>query len=242
MNLPLLSLLETRVLGVLVEKERTVPDSYPLTLNSLVSGCNQKNNRDPLINATDEEVQIAIDSLKQYSLIMESSGSRVMRYAHNVGRVLRVPDQAVALLASLMLRGPQTAAELRINGERLHKFADIGVVEGFLDDLAERATEAGGALAVKLARQPGAREQRWAHLLSGEPIAEAYVAPSQGAAMESVSVSEIALLKTQLAQLKAETAEMREQITNLYRELAISMPASPSVSPPASMPISPERG
>jgi uncharacterized protein len=224
MNLPhlsLLSLLETRVLGVLVEKERTVPDSYPLTLNSLVSGCNQKNNRDPLLSASDEEVQLAIDSLKVHSFIVESSGSRVMRYAHNVGRVLRVPDQSVALLATLMLRGPQTAAELRINGERLHKFADIGVVEGFLEDLAERSADSGGALVVKLARQPGAREQRWAHLLSGEPVVELAPVQTAGAAMESVSVSEIAHLKAQVVQLQADCAEMRAQIDTLYRELAL---------------------
>jgi uncharacterized protein len=225
MNLPLLSLLETRVLGVLVEKERTVPDSYPLTLNSLVSGCNQKNNRDPIISASDEEVQLTIDSLKTHSLIVESSGSRVMRYAHNVGRVLRVPDQCVALLATLMLRGPQTAAELRINGERFHKFADIGVVEGFLEDLATRSAEAGGPLAIKLARQPGAREQRWAHLLSGEVIVEAGVSSyAPGAGSESVSVSEIALLKAQVAQLNQDVAGLREQVATLYRELAIPAP------------------
>jgi uncharacterized protein len=225
MNLPLLSLLETRVLSVLVEKERTVPDSYPLTLNSLVSGCNQKNNRDPVINASDEEVQLTIDRLKTHSLIVESSGSRVMRYAHNVGRVLRVPDQCVALLATLMLRGPQTAAELRINGERFHKFADIGVVEGFLEDLATRAVDAGGPLAVKLVRQPGAREQRWAHLLSGAPVIEtSETQTSDRADVASISVSEIALLKVQVAQLSSECAELREQIAMLYRELAIPSP------------------
>jgi uncharacterized protein len=227
MSLPLLSLLETRVLGVLVEKERTVPDSYPLTLNSLVSGCNQKNNRDPLITASDEEVQLTIDTLKSHSLIVESSGSRVMRYAHNVGRVLRVPDQSVALLATLMLRGPQTAAELRINGERFHKFADIGAVEGFLEELATRSAEIGGPLAVKLARQPGAREPRWAHLLSGEPVIEESVSSStSGANVESVSVSEIALLKAQVAQLKQECAELRAQVARLYKELAIPAPVS----------------
>lgn len=227
MSLPLLSLLETRVLGVLVEKERTVPDSYPLTLNSLVSGCNQKNNRDPLITASDEEVQLTIDTLKSHSLIVESSGSRVMRYAHNVGRVLRVPDQSVALLATLMLRGPQTAAELRINGERFHKFADIGAVEGFLEELATRSAEVGGPLAVKLARQPGAREPRWAHLLSGEPVIEESVSSStSGANVESVSVSEIALLKAQVAQLKQECAELRAQVARLYKELAIPAPVS----------------
>jgi hypothetical protein len=123
--LPALSLLETRVLGVLVEKQHTVPDSYPLTLNALVSGANQKTSRDPVIEATEAEVQATVDHLKSLSLVMESSGGRVMRYAHNAGKALGLPPQSVALIAVLFLRGPQTAGELRMNSERLHKFGDI---------------------------------------------------------------------------------------------------------------------
>src|SRR4030067_460721 len=141
-TLPVLSLLEARVLGVLAEKQRTVPDSYPLTLNSLVSGCNQKSSRDPVIEAAEAEVLVALDSLRGMSLIVETSGGRASRYAHNIERVLHIPTQSTALLALLMLRGPQTAGELRINCERLHKFADISSVESFLVELAERA--AGG--------------------------------------------------------------------------------------------------
>src|SRR6187401_2654029 len=170
---PVLSLLETRVLGVLVEKQHTVPDSYPLTLNALVSGANQKNARDPVMEATDTEVQATLDRLKNLSLVMESSGSRVMRYSQNVGKVLAIPPQSVALLAALFLRGPQTAGELRINTDRLHKFGDILAVEGFLNEMAERA---GGALVRELARAPGSRETRWAHLLSGEPVIPAATA------------------------------------------------------------------
>ena len=107
--LPVLSLLESRVVAVLLEKERTVPDSYPLTLNALVSGCNQKSSRDPVLNATETEVQAAIDSLKGMNLVIESSGGRVARYAHNTERVLELPPQSVAILAILVLRGPQTA-------------------------------------------------------------------------------------------------------------------------------------
>ena len=161
---PVLSLLETRVLGVLVEKQHTVPDSYPLTLNALVSGSNQKTSRDPVIEASEAQVQGAIDRLKTLSLVMESSGGRVMRYAHNVGKVLGVPPQSVALLAVMFLRGAQTAGELRINSDRLHKFGDILAVEGFLNEMAERSD---GALVRELARQPGARETRWVHLMSG---------------------------------------------------------------------------
>ncbi len=146
-TLPDLSLLETRVLGVLVEKQHTVPDTYPLTLLALTAGCNQKTSRDPIVSASEPEVQAAIDRLKMLSLVVESSGGRVMRYAQNVGRVLEVPTQAVALLAVLMLRGPQTAAELRINSDRLHRFADASAVEAFLQELAARQS---GALVVLL--------------------------------------------------------------------------------------------
>src|SRR5689334_8785429 len=107
--LPALPLLETRVLGVLLEKQHTVPDTYPLTLNALVAGCNQKTSRDPVIEASEAEVQAAIDRLKPLSLVMESSGGRVMRYAQNLGKVLGIPPQSCALLAALFLRGPQTA-------------------------------------------------------------------------------------------------------------------------------------
>ena len=148
--LPALSLLDTRVLGVLVEKELTVPDIYPLSLNALTAGCNQKNNRDPLLNASEAEVQAAIDRLQPLTLVIESSGSRVMRYSQNVARVLRVSSEAVALLAVLWLRGPQTAAELRAATERLHRFADVSSVEGFLQQLAARRDEAGGPLVVLL--------------------------------------------------------------------------------------------
>src|ERR1700758_4607945 len=168
-TLPLLSLLETRVLGVLVEKERTVADTYPLSLNALVAGCNQKSNRDPVIEATDAEVQAAVDALKSPTMVIESSGARVARYSHNIGRVLKIPDQAVALLAGLMLRGAQTSAELRTGTERLYRFADISSVEAFLNELASRAPEQGGALVKHLGRRPGEREARWMHCLSGVP-------------------------------------------------------------------------
>src|SRR5260221_11779844 len=164
-----LSLLETRVLGTLYEKQHTVPDSYPLALNALVSGANQKTSRSPVMEATESEVQAALDSLKSANCVMETSGGRVSRYSHNFERVLQVPSQSAAILTVLMLRGPQTAGELRINCERLHSFADISAGEGFLDELAARPT---GALVVQLPGLPGARENRAAHLLSGPPKLE----------------------------------------------------------------------
>jgi uncharacterized protein YceH (UPF0502 family) len=198
---PVLSLLETRVLGTLAEKQHTVPDSYPLTLNALVSGCNQKTSRSPVMDASDSDVQSALDNLKRANFVMETSGGRVSRYEQNLQRVLQVPSQSAALLTSLMLRGPQTAGELRISCERLHAFSDISAVEGFLNELAARPA---GALVVLLARQPGARESRWAHLLSGEPIVET-VAAAQDAPSESS-------LKTRVERLEAEVAALRELI------------------------------
>ena len=171
MTLPILSATRNPRPRRPVEKERTVPDTYPLSLNALTAGCNQKNNRDPLMAASEGEVQAAVDRLRPLSLVIESSGSRVMRYSQNVQRVLKVPSEAVALLATLWLRGPQTAAELRSASERLHRFADVSSVEGYLEELATRPAEQGGPLVTLLPRRPGMREQRWAHLLSG-PVAE----------------------------------------------------------------------
>jgi uncharacterized protein YceH (UPF0502 family) len=201
--LPALSLLETRVLGVLVEKERTVPDTYPLSLNALTLGCNQKNNRDPVVQATEREVQAAIDALRPLSLLIESSGSRVLRYAHNLGRVLHVDDAAVALLAALMLRGPQTPGELRTATDRLHRFPDLGAVEAALQALAARADSAGGPLTVQLPRQPGSREHRWAHLLSGPVEAPPVEAPSRAPDAPGVDPAEFAALKAEVAELRA---------------------------------------
>ena len=215
--LPVFSLLETRVLGVLAEKQRTVPDSYPLTLNSLVSGCNQKSSRDPVIEASEAEVQAVLDNLRTLSLIVETSGGRASRYGHNIERVLHIPSQSLALLAILMLRGPQTAGELRISCERLHKFADISSVESFLVELAERPA---GGLVVELPRQPGARENRWSHLLSGTPVNGTGVSANPAS---EASVSEIAALKANVSKLEAEVSELRALMIKLCVELGVSV-------------------
>jgi uncharacterized protein YceH (UPF0502 family) len=217
--LSVLSLLETRVLGVLVEKERAVPDTYPLTLNALIAGCNQKTSRDPIIQASSADVQAALDSLRGMSLVIESSGGRVPRYEHNVERVLQVPRQASALLAVLMLRGPQTAGELRINCERLHSFADISSVEAFLRELSERPA---GALVVELPRQPGSRENRWAHLLSGAPeVHEPATGVAAAADTGGLAVSELAAVKANVARLETEVAELKVLVGKLCGELGI---------------------
>ena len=212
MPLPLLSPPETRVLGVLVEKERTVPDIYPLSLNALTAGCNQKNNRDPLLSLTEGEVQAAIDRLKPLSLVIESSGSRVMRYSENVQRVLKVPTEAVALLATLWLRGPQTAAELRSASERLHRFADVSSVEGYLEELATRPAEQGGPLVMLMPRRPGSREPRWAHLLSGTPAEEA--API-AASVGTNGSGELAELREEVRRLADDVAMLKDQVQRL---------------------------
>jgi uncharacterized protein len=204
-----LSLLETRVLGTLYEKQHTVPDTYPLTLNALVSGCNQKTSRSPVMEVSESEVQAGLDSLKSANLVIESSGGRVARYSHNVERVLQVPSQSAAILTVLMLRGPQTAGELRINCERLHSFADISAVQGFLDELAARPA---GPLVVELPRLPGARENRWAHLLSGTPKVEA-VAPAVPAKDD---------LSATVARLEGELAALKELVARIAKQLGIS--------------------
>jgi len=214
-----LSLLEARVLGVLVEKAHTVPDSYPLSLNALVAGCNQKTAREPVLNATEAEVQMAVDALKGLSLAFESSGSRVSRYEHNLGRALGLPSQSVALLAVLMLRGPQTGAELRASCERLHRFADVSSVDAFLVELAERAPEKGGPLVVKLPRGAGAREPRWAHLLCGAVDAAAMAMPAD--AEDFVAASELAALKANQGAMQAEIDTLRALVERLYAELGV---------------------
>jgi uncharacterized protein len=213
--LPALSLLETRVLGVLVEKQQTVPDAYPLSLNALVAGCNQKSSRDPVIDAADADVQAAVDHLRTLSLVVESSGGRVMRYAHNVPRVLDVPTQSIALLATLMLRGPQTVGELRINTERLHRFADASALLAFLHELEARPA---GALVAELPRQSGAREARWTHLLSGVP---APAADSEAARDNDdvATVNELAALRADLARVEGELAELKAVVAELRAQL-----------------------
>jgi uncharacterized protein YceH (UPF0502 family) len=205
-----LTALEARVLGVLVEKQATVPDTYPLSLNALVAGCNQKTARDPVMSAGDAEVLTAIDGLKSLSLVFETSGSRVTRYEHNAARGLSVPSQSVALLSVLMLRGPQTAAELRANAERLHRFADISSVEAFLDELQAKPPPK----VVRLPRAPGEREARWAHLLCGEvEMSRAAVATESG--------SEIEALRAEQARVSARLDELSALVERIAAELGI---------------------
>jgi uncharacterized protein len=219
-QLPTLSLLEARVLAVLVEKQRTVPDTYPLSLNSLVAGCNQKTSRDPVLAATDEQVQAAADRLKQLSLVMEGSGSRVTRFEHNMGRVLNLPSESVALVATMMLRGPQTVGELRINCERLYKFADISSVQAYLEQLRNRSS---GGLVVELQKRAGSRETRWAHLLSGQVQAtDNGVSDRDLPSNSDISVGQWVALQANVTRLEAELAQVKSKLAKVCAELGIS--------------------
>jgi uncharacterized protein YceH (UPF0502 family) len=212
MRLRPLAPIEARVLGTLMEKARTVPDSYPLTLNAVVAGCNQKTSRDPLMNVSDAQAQEALDSLKALTLVFESSGGRVARWEHNFQRAVGVPEQSAVLLGLLMLRGPQTAGELRINSERWYRFADISSVEAFLEELRDRSEEKGGPLVVLLPRAPGMREQRWAHLLCGPVSMEQAAAAAANDMPRDALESRVAALENEVAALRSALQDVREQL------------------------------
>ena len=219
-----LTVFEARVLGTLMEKARTVPDSYPLTLNSLVLGCNQKSSREPAMNMTETQAAEALSELKSRNLVRESSGSRVTRFEHNFQRGVGVPEQSAVLLGLLMLRGPQTAGELRLNSERWYKFADISSVEGFLDELQDRSPEKGGPLVVKLPRTPGAREQRWCHLLCGPVDLAALASEGQALTQHTGTNAELA---ERVTLLETEVAQLRDTVQKLCTELGMSLSGQP---------------
>jgi uncharacterized protein YceH (UPF0502 family) len=190
------------VRGVLIEKEKTTPDSYPLTLNSLTLGCNQKTAREPVISVPDSEVQMALEELRGRVLVLETYGAsgRVLRYAQNFGKVYGVPPASVALLAMLALRGAQTVSELRANCERLYRFDDSSSVEAYLQELAERSS---GALVIRLPKQAGSREHRWAHLLCGAVTpASDEISREKGAERRELE-ERVTRLEMQVAELQA---------------------------------------
>lgn len=215
---------EARVLGTLMEKARTVPDSYPMSLNSLVAGCNQKSSREPITNLSESEVQEALDGLKGRSLAFTSRGSRVERWEHNFQRAMVVPEQSAVLLGLLMLRGPQTAGELRIHSERWYRFADISSVEAFLEEMRGRSEDKGGPLVLQLPRAPGAREARWAHLLCGPvDVSAASPTPPSAGAPESP-------LAARVSALESEVAELRALVNDLADQLGLSRPGQPETN------------
>jgi uncharacterized protein len=217
--------IEARVLATLMEKARTVPDSYPLSLNALILGCNQKTSRDPVMDVSDDDARTALEALKALSLVFEGSSSRVPRYEHNFMRVAGVSEPQAVLLGLLMLRGPQTPAELRTSGERWYKFADAAAVDAVLAELQQRGDDGGTRTVLKLPRAPGAREQRWVHLLCGEVDVDALVSSAPSAAEAEGLLARVTALENAQALLKADNALLREHIRTVSEQLGIALPA-----------------
>ena len=216
----ILTIHEARVLATLMEKARTVPDSYPLSLNTLVLGCNQKTSRDPVMDMTESQAQAALDTLKKQSLVFEASSSRVPRFEHNFQRGFGVNEPQAVLLGLLMLRGPQTPGELRLSSERWYKFADIASVEDALAELKARGDDSGALMVAQLARAPGMREQRWAHLLCGESALLPYQQVGLGDGPIDTRAEPVSLGQAERLQQRIDTLET--QVAKLYKELGLS--------------------
>jgi uncharacterized protein YceH (UPF0502 family) len=205
---------EVRVLGSLIEKEATTPEYYPLSLNALVNACNQKSNRDPVVEYDDEVVLAAIERLRAFGLAFIITGSRVTKYSQRISETLNLGRRELAVLCTLLLRGPQTLGEIKDRSERMFAFGDLSEVETVLDRLAEWP---GGALATKLPKQPGQKEIRFAHLLAGEPASVDI--GTVAAASTTPSSSRIVQLEIDLQQLRAEFQELKQRFEQLEAQL-----------------------
>ncbi len=207
-----LNLYEVRVLGCLVEKELATPEYYPLTLNALTAACNQKSNRDPAMALEEADVVRALDSLRMKGLARQSAeGVRAMKYCHCLAEKFLLEPPELAILAELLVRGPQTVGELRTRAERMRPFADLAAVEQVLQLLMEREEP----LVTRLSRQPGRKEQRHAHLFAGVPEAEGEecMAPPEGARLHVQAENErVAKLEEEVAALRAEVGELRRMM------------------------------
>ena len=216
----LLNEIEVRVLGSLIEKDITTPDYYPLSLNALVNACNQKNNRDPVMALGEEAVRDALASLQEKRLAGPASGadSRVAKYEHRLQEVFNFDRRETAVLCVLLLRGPQTPGELRGRTERMHRFDEIGEVLAGLQKLMEREP----ALVAVLPRQPGTKESRYAHLLSGAVEALRAAAPDSSAPQEArqdtAHDERIAQLETTVAELQQKIDALNRKIDDLFGE------------------------
>jgi uncharacterized protein YceH (UPF0502 family) len=203
---------ETRVLGCLVEKDLATPEYYPLTLNALTNACNQKSNRDPLMQLEDTDVIRALDNLRRKQLAHQSAeGVRAAKYCHNLDGLLRLDPEEQAILAELLLRGPQTVGELRNRAERMCVVGDLQAVEELLQNLAERETP----LVMRLPRQPGRKEHRYTHLLAGVPDIEQISSTIPEAARIQVQADD-----DRVSRLEAEVVELRDGLEELRRQLA----------------------
>ena len=218
----LLTVAEARVLGALAEKEVTTPDYYPLSLNALINACNQRSNRDPVMDLDEEAVRQALPSLEDQRLAGRARGAdgRVTKYEHWLGEAFNFSRAETALLCVLLLRGPQTPGELRGRTERLHRFDEVGEVLAGLQKLMEREP----ALVAVLARQPGTKESRYAHLLSGEiealraAVPEASMPRDTGfsSGQDAGQEERIARLEATVEKLRQEVISLRQKIDDLF--------------------------
>lgn len=211
----ILSDIETRVLGSLIEKQVTTPEYYPLTLNALMLACNQKNNRYPVTSYSEHQVADALESLREKNLtyVFYGSTSRVPKYKHVMPEVMHLSHPEVALMCVLMLRGAQTLGELRGHGGRLHEFSSLEEVEETLNKLITRDPD---PLVARLPRQPGQKEGRFAHLLSGEINLETLAI--EGERAPSVNSSRRSGLEQKVEELAAEVQQLKEQFEQFKRQ------------------------
>ena len=216
-----LTALEARVIGCLIEKAITTPDQYPLSLNALVNACNQKSNRDPVMDLSEADVQHTVDALSRKHFVMEKSGfgSRVPKYQHRFCNTefgtLRLDSQELAIVCELLVRGPQTPGELRTRASRMAQIGEASEVDAALARLRDRAD---GPFVVQLAREPNRRDSRWAHLFSG-PVANA---ASESEIAEARSLAEVAVpsgREDRLAKVEREVLALRAELDELKRKL-----------------------
>jgi uncharacterized protein YceH (UPF0502 family) len=213
----LLSEVEARVLGALVEKEITTPDYYPLSLNALINACNQKSNRDPVMNLEESSVRSALNALHDNLLArsVSAADSRVTKYEHRLQEAFNFDRREAAIFCELLLRGPQTPGELRSRGERMHHFDDLSEVQSALQRLMSREPP----LVKVLARQPGTKESRYIQLLSGEGEhrGEAIV-PEASLARGQEDVSKLSRLESEMAELRSDIAELKQQFAAFRKQ------------------------
>lgn len=215
----LLAPAEARILGSLIEKDITTPEYYPLTINALTNACNQKSNREPVVSYDEDAISLALDTLKNKGLVIAITGgsNRVPKYAHRIGERLNLGRRELAIICELMLRGPQTPGELRSRAGRFYEFGDLGEVESVLHALMERQPD---PLVVLLPRQPGAREARYAHLLSGQPEPDVTADTPVGAAppQDAAPSNRVAILESEIAVLRADVEQLKEEFARFRRQ------------------------
>ena len=215
MRVDLLSDVEVRVLGALIEKDITTPDYYPLSLNALVNACSQKNNRDPVMTLDEDAVRASLESLQRQRLAGPASGAdgRVTKYEHRLQEVFNFDRREIAILCVLLLRGAQTPGELRGRADRMYRFEELEDVHATIDRLSQREPP----LVAVLPRQPGTKESRYMHLLSGSaPAVEA--APARTVARPAADDDRIAVLESEVAELKSEVADIRQQLATFRKQ------------------------